>query len=345
MTALPAAGYFTDSARINSEAKTAWDDLLKIHRELQGGEARTTLTISSGAVTPTLGIHLIAVESGGTDNLDNILQTNHPDGRLLIISAADGAEDIVVRNAQGGAGQIFTSDGASINLNTTDMRLILQRIGTNWTEIGRFYGANVADFRTYLGLGTAAVLNTGTAEGNLSLVSDSLMQGRHTIWIPISDMVARTTNGATKAVFEFPTNDIMTDYFAFDPDVPKYVQVMIAMPKSWDEGTVNVQYFWTATSSSGVVSWAVKALAYGDGDLIDQAKPALLQTNDTLEINDINISPVSGNVTIGGTPAEGDLVMFEFLRNASSGADTHLSESRLLGVNLFVTIDDGNDDL
>ncbi len=344
MTTLPVAGFFSDSARINSEAKTAWDDLLKVHRELQGGSTRTTLTISSGSVTPTLGIHLIAVESGATDNLDNIVQTNHPNGRLLIISAADGAEDIVVRNAQGGAGQIFTVDGISVTLNVTRMYITLQRTGTDWTEIGRFYGANVIDFRTYLGLGTAAVLNTGVAEGNIPLVSDALMQGKHTIWIPSKQMEARTTNGATRAAFEFVTNDIMIDYFTFDPDTSEFVQVMIAMPKSWDEGTVTVQYFWIATSGSGVVSWAVKARAHSDGSLLDQALSALVQTNDTLEINDINISAESTAITIAGTPAEGDLVVFEFLRNASSGADTHSSDAQLLGVNLFVTIDDGNDD-
>ncbi len=153
MTAIPVAGFFTDGARINSEAKTAQDDMLAILRELQGGSARTTLTISAGSVTPTSGHHAIAVESGSTDNLDNILQTNHPDGRMLIISADDGAKDIVVRNNQGGAGQITTGDGTDFTLSTTNMYMVLLRVGAAWQVIDITFGSNKAGHRTHFGTG------------------------------------------------------------------------------------------------------------------------------------------------------------------------------------------------
>ena len=231
MTALPVPGFFTDSARINSEAKTAWDNLLEVHRQLQGGDARTELTIATGSVTPTLGIHTVDTESdAATDFLDNIVQTNHPDGRLLIISAEDGARDVVVRDAQGGAGQILTADSANITLTTTDMRLILQRVGTNWEEVGRFYGTDLTAYRAYLELGTAAVLNTGTAESNIPLVSDALMQGKHTIWVPAGSMVPKTTNGAARGLVELATNDIMLDTLDFDTTTEEFAMVMIAMP-------------------------------------------------------------------------------------------------------------------
>ena len=153
MSSIPAAGYFTDGARTNAEAKTAQDTLLEILREQVGGNTESTLTIATGSVTPTTGVHTIDTEAAAaSDDLDIIAQTNHPDGRLLLIRPASAARVVTARHGIGGTGQLLLSGSANFALNATDKWLLLKRTGTSWAEVLRWHGSTSADWRTYLGL-------------------------------------------------------------------------------------------------------------------------------------------------------------------------------------------------
>ena len=57
--------------------------------------------------------------------------------------------------------------------------------------------------------------------------------------------------------------------------------------------------------------------------------------------NDLMVNAVSGAVTIGGTPAEGDQVFFQINRDIS--ADTQSADIRLVGVKIFFTTNAEND--
>lgn len=152
MTDIPAAAYFSNPARTNQQAKTAQDAMLAVLRELLGGSAETTLTIAGGAVTPTAALHAIDTEgAAASDDLTNILTTNHPEGRLLVISPASDARDVVVKHAAGGAGQILLADGADLTLSDSTMHLVLKRVGTDWKEVDRSYGKEKAAARSFLG--------------------------------------------------------------------------------------------------------------------------------------------------------------------------------------------------
>lgn len=164
MTTLPAAGYFIDAARTNAEAKTAQDDTLAFIRELGGGNVESGLTIAIGVVTPISATHSIDTEAAAaTDDLTNILTTNLSDGAYLLIHAQNAARDIVVKHLAGGAGQIALATNVDFTLNDVDKWLFLKRTGADWEELFRSYGNDQAAYRTYIGLGTAAVLNVGTS--------------------------------------------------------------------------------------------------------------------------------------------------------------------------------------
>lgn len=82
-----------------------------------------TLTIASGAITPTLpGTILIDTEaSGATDDLDTITATNLMDGDILVIKAANTARTVVIKN---GTGNIRC--GSDRTLDNTRDRIVLQ---------------------------------------------------------------------------------------------------------------------------------------------------------------------------------------------------------------------------
>lgn len=154
MSTLPASGYLPNVARTVGEMKTALEDVRGVVAELAGGSAETTLNISAGSVTATVGVHAIDTEAAAsTDDLDAIAQTNHPDGRLLLVHSKDNARTVVVRHAIGGAGQLLLADAANLSLASTKMWLLLKRTGTSWEEVCRYYGDKKALARSFLQLG------------------------------------------------------------------------------------------------------------------------------------------------------------------------------------------------
>lgn len=165
MTTPAAQGYPSNASRTNAEMKQFLEDVLAISKELPGGNTTSTLTIASGSITPTTGVHLVDTEAAAaTDDLTNIVQTNHPDGRLLVLMSVSSARNVVVKNAAGGTGQILTATGADFTLDDASSALILRRSGTNWVEVGRFYGNDKASFRNYLASPQASVASAATVD-------------------------------------------------------------------------------------------------------------------------------------------------------------------------------------
>lgn len=166
------------------------------------------------------------------------------------------------------------------------------------------------------------------------LAADNLLR---TLWIPVDSIRARTTSGAAPSVTELATNRQMLDTLNFDAATNEFAQFTVAMPKSWNEGTVTAAFVWTAASGSGTVCWTIQATAYGNGDEIDVSwGTAQLSTDTLIGANYLHVSEVTGPITIGGTPVEGDVVWFQVYRD--TGVDSLAVDAQLLGVKLFLTI-------
>lgn len=172
----------------------------------------------------------------------------------------------------------------------------------------------------------------------------ALTQGRHTIWVPAGAMVARSANGALASTTVMGTATYAT--LDFDPDSIEHAQFVIAMPKSWDEGTVTFVPVWShaATTVNFGVVWQLRGQAISDGDSGNVGLSGQQGSTDTGgTTDDIYQGPESAAITIAGTPAADDVVLFEIFRNATSGSDTLAVDARLHGIKLFFTINAGND--
>jgi hypothetical protein len=174
-----------------------------------------------------------------------------------------------------------------------------------------------------------------------------IAQGRHTIWIPAGAMIARTTNGAAAGSVEMTTNKNMVKTFDFDAATIEYVQFTIRMPKSWNEGTITFSPTWrhASTTTNFKVSWGLQGVAVSDDDTMDVAYGTAQYSNDTGgTTSDVYIGPESSAITIAGTPAAEDLVMFQVLRKADDGTnDTLAIDAGLIGVTLYITINASTD--
>lgn len=160
-------------------------------------------------------------------------------------------------------------------------------------------------------------------------------------------MSPRTTNGAAVGQIETTTNKVMVRTLDFDASTIEYAQFSIRMPKSWNEGTVTFIPSWShaSTTTNFKASWGLQAVAISDDDTLDVAFGTGQTSNDTGgTTNDLYAGPESSAVTIAGTPAAEDLVIFQVYRKADDGTnDTLAIDARLHGVTIYITTDAEND--
>jgi hypothetical protein len=123
-----------------------------------------------------------------------------------------------------------------------------------------------------------------------------------------------------------------------------FAQFTVSFPKSWNEGTVTFQAFWTVTgTNTGTVAWGLSGVAFADnadqnaafGTNVVATAKAFSGTS-----NDMTVSAVSEAVTIANAAVD-TMTYFQIMRDIS--ADTQSGAARLLGIKLFFTTDAAND--
>jgi hypothetical protein len=193
---------------------------------------------------------------------------------------------------------------------------------------------------------TAITLGTNLSMSGTTLNAAGGGIGKQTIFVPASSMLPRITNGPSLGSLETATNRVNVSTLDFDPTTQEFAQFQIAMPKSWDEGTVTYEVIWyhpSTTTNFGVV-WSLAGVALSDTNALDTAFGTAVQVTDTGgTTNALYDSPESTAVTIGNVPAENDYVIFQIARVPADGSDTMAVDARLLGIRLFYTTNAGND--
>ena len=170
--------------------------------------------------------------------------------------------------------------------------------------------------------------------------------GKETMWVPASAMYASTTNGAAPAQVE--TTALRPDMKVMDfaDSADDHAQFSVAFPKSWNEGTITYQCFWTpSTTNTGDCIFGLQGVACGDSDTIDVAYGTAVNVTDAGigTVEDQQVSAESSAVTIAGSPAVDQQTYFQIFRDANAGGDTYTGVARLLGIKIFFTTDAAND--
>ena len=171
--------------------------------------------------------------------------------------------------------------------------------------------------------------------------------GKETIFVPAAACQPTASNGcAALANVETTSGRPDMQVLDFDASSDEHAQFQVAFPKSWNEGTVTFQVFWTtaATDTDGV-AWGLQGVAVSDNDTIDVAYgSAVVVTDDALSAaEDLCVTAESGAVTIAGSPAANDMCFFRIFRDVSDANDDMAEDARLIGIKLFYTTDAAND--
>jgi len=171
--------------------------------------------------------------------------------------------------------------------------------------------------------------------------------GKETIFVPAAAMTPTATNGcASLTTAETTSGRPDMNVLDFEASADTHAQFQIAFPKSWNEGTVTFQVFWTTTATdTDGVAWGLQGVAVSDNDTIDVAYgTAVVVTDDALSAaEDLCVTAESGAITIAGSPADADMCFFRIFRDVSDGNDDMAEDARLLGIKLFFTTDAAND--
>ena len=182
----------------------------------------------------------------------------------------------------------------------------------------------------------AGAASQATVAGNLKVTTNLTSTNYRTIYVDAGSMVPRVTTGAVAGTEELATNDVMLDYYAFPTGTDAHVQFKMVMPEQWDGGTIKAKFYWkTSNTNTGTVAWFIQAVAHADSAVLDTAfGTAVTATADAGSgtDNDLHITAASAAMTVAGTPAEGEMVLFQIYRDVS--ADNYNADAHLLGVNI-----------
>ena len=233
-------------------------------------------------------------------------------------------------------------DTAHIATNQIDETLMKDALIADFTEVTVATGDSIL-----LGDATdSGNTKRDTVQGVIDLVHGATV-GTSTIWIPALAMVSPTTNGAEAAAVETTATRPEMKVLDFDSSTIEYAQFSIAMPKSWNLGTVTAKFYWThATAVATDVIWGIQGVVVSDNDTIDIAYGTAVTVTDTFHnaAEDLAVSDSTAAITLAGTPADDDLAYFQVYRAATTGGDTtNSTDARLLGVKILFTTDAEND--
>lgn len=263
-------------------------------------------------------------------------------GRLVFSTTADGSATLTDRVILDSAGAFkpVTTDAVSLGtsaLNFSDLFL----------DSGAVINFDSGDVTITHSANALAIAGGVTALDAASTVGGAVIKaaGVETIWIPAGAMKPKVTNGAGQSTYDSGTNDVTIATIDFDTTTQEYAHTLpMGMPKSWNESTVTAVFYWTNTggASTETVRWSIAGAAISDDDTLNATMGTAVTVDDTwLAQNDLHISAATSAVTIGGTPAENDLVIFEISR--VTGSDNMAGDARLIGVKILMTTNASND--
>jgi hypothetical protein len=150
------------------------------------------------------------------------------------------------------------------------------------------------------------------------------------------------TDGAASAQqVDTGTNNVDVYVLDFaDGATKRFSQATVAMPSDWDGGTVTAQFYWMVNSTStNSAVWGCAGRSYGNAETLDQAMGVEMTVTDAGSgtVNQVLISSATAAITLGGTPAAGEMVQFKVSRDPANGSDNLAATARLLGVMIAYT--------
>ena len=259
--------------------------------------------------------------TGGTLNSTDIVWAN-------IVPGSGGTVTQIVAGTGLSGGTITGSGTVALDINSLSTETSIHQ--TN--DFIPFYDANDS---------AANKATIATIIGSAAVI-----QGTHTIWVPAGAM-RPTVSAGCAAITDVETTADRPDIqvLDFDGGSEEHAQFQVAFPKSWNAGTVTYRVFWTSTATdTDAVIWTLEGVSVANDATIDVAygTGVAVTDNNISAAEDCLVSATSSAVTIASA-ADDALTFFRIWRDADAGGDTMAEDARLIGVQIFYTVDAKDD--
>jgi len=193
-------------------------------------------------------------------------------------------------------------------------------------------------------LGSTAVTSTAAELNKLDGVGTLKQAGKETIYVPAAAMYPNTTNGCADLAQVELSNGPEIKCLDFDASSDENAQFSIAFPKSWNEGTITFQVFFTVTgTNTGTVAWGLSGVGIADNASCNTAFGTNVVATAKAHSgtsNDLDVTAESGAVTVASAAVD-TMTFFQIMRDVS--ADDQSGDARLLGIKIFFTTNAAND--
>jgi len=276
----------------------------------------------------------------GQGSTSDVTLKNDADGTVLTIPTGTTNVDIVGDLTAGtlnADGDTAAGDAAAIGYTAAEGLILTGQGSTNDVTIKNDADADVIEIPTgTTNVAIAGALDVGGAKAKVA--------GVETIYVPAAAMYPNSTNGCADLEQVELSNGPELKCLDFDASSDENAQFTVCFPKSWNEGTVTFQAFWTVTgTNTGTVAWGLSGVCIADDASINTAFGTnVVATAKAFSgtSNDMTVSAVSGAVTIANAAVDTQ-AYFQVMRDVS--ADSQSGDARLLGIKLFFTTDAAND--
>jgi len=322
-----------------------------------------TLELSTTAVLSN--VHYKAIKFTGTPGgtCTVTLQQNDKARIYMILNSTNQSLSITQGSGANvtilsGKSAIVLADGAGSSAAVTDFTSLIETSELDVTA-GTVSASkavvvdsdkDITDFRnvTLTGELDAATLDiSGAGDVAGALTNDAAavkVAGLETIYVPATAMYPNTTSGCANIDQVELSNGPELKCLDFDASSEENAQFTVCFPKSWNEGTITFQAFWTVTGTdTGTVAWGLSGVSIADDASIDSSFGTnVVATAKAFSgtSNDMTVSAASGDVTVASAAVDTQ-TYFQVMRDV--GADSQTGDARLLGIKLFFTTDAKND--
>ena len=208
------------------------------------------------------------------------------------IISAGGADIDIIPN---GAGDVnLGADTVQVGDNNADATITTQGTGdlilntNNGTNAGTITLADGVD-------GDINVVPNGSGELQVggAVVKNA---GLETIFVPTAAMFGTDANGADAQTVVTTATRPEMKLLDFDPSTIEYAQFSIAMPKSWNLGTITFQAFWSPSNTdTGDAMIGLQGVSVANDATSDVVFGTAVDVTDTAggAVEDVMVSPTS----------------------------------------------------
>jgi hypothetical protein len=293
----------------------------------------------------------ISITADGTFTAAGTTVTLDSAGDIVLDAAGD---EVIFKDGSTDVGHVsMDSDNLTIKSLVSDKDIILQGNDDGSAITALTLDMSEDGAATFKSSVIAVSLDiSGDADIDGTLEADVLtvdgvaakVAGLETIYVPASAMYPNTTSGCADIAQVELANGPELRCLDFDASSAENAQFTVCFPKSWNEGTITFQAFWTVTGTdTGTVAWGLSGVSIADDVSVNTAFGTnVVATAKAFSgtSNDMTVSAVSGAVTVASAAVDTQ-TYFQIMRDVT--ADDQTGDARLLGIKLFFTTDAKND--